>query len=257
MMIPMPMPAPIAMNTIVETPLREAEPLLADRREVDVVLDEHRQVEPVADHLERIEAALGHDVVGQRGDPAARLIHDPGRGDAERQRPPVNGAGLVDHLADHLEDLHADGAAAVLGGRPLQIADRLAEQVGRGDPDVASADVAADDEPRAGADHVRDRLASALAGAPAGRANESALLEPADRRRDRRLGKVRGRRDLRPGDRALAKDRLEHRLLAELPQQAQTRVGFGPTGRAITVSLGWDEALRLDSFTNSDGSHVA
>ncbi len=120
----------------------QAEPLLADRRQVDVVLDEHGQVEPVADHLERIEAALGHDVVGQRRDPAARLIDDPGRGDPERQRPAVDGAGLIDHLADHLEDLHPDGAAAVLGRRPLEIADRLAEQVGRGDPQVAAADVA-------------------------------------------------------------------------------------------------------------------
>ena len=41
------------------------------------------------------------------------------------------GAGPVDHLPDHLENLHPDGAAALDGGRLLQIANGLAEQVGR------------------------------------------------------------------------------------------------------------------------------
>ena len=158
----------------------QAEPLLADCREVHVVLDQYRQIEPVADCLERVESALGCDVVGQRRDSSAGLIDDPRRRDTERQRPTVHGAGFVDHLADHLEHLRADRAAAVPGGRLLQVADRLAEQVGCGDADVASADVAADHESGPRVDHVGNRLAPALAASPPGRADEAALLEPAD-----------------------------------------------------------------------------
>ena len=101
---------------------RQAEPLLADRREIHVVLDEHRQIETVADHLERIESALRCNVVGQGGDPSADLVHDPGRGDPERQRSSMHGAGLIDHLADHLKHLHPHGSAAVLCRGTLQVA---------------------------------------------------------------------------------------------------------------------------------------
>jgi hypothetical protein len=133
----------------------------------------------------------------------------------------VNGAGLVNDLADHLEDLYPDGSAAVLGRRPLEVAEWFSKQVGCGDPNVTSADVATDDEPRPGVDYVCDRLAPALASTPPGGANEPSLLEPADRGRNGRLREVGGRCDLRPGDRARAKDRFEYRLLTELPQEAQ------------------------------------
>ena len=146
---------------------RETEPLLADGRQVDVVLDEHTQVEPVAHDLERIEPATGSYVVRKRRYPAACLIHYPGHRDSQRQRPTVDGAGLFDHLADHLEDLHPDGSAAALGGPLLQIAERLAEQVCRSDPDVTPADVATDNKPRLRADDVCDRLAPPLSCAPA------------------------------------------------------------------------------------------
>ncbi|HLW95837.1 MAG TPA: hypothetical protein VKS25_10695 [Solirubrobacteraceae bacterium] len=95
--------------------------------------------------------------------------------------------GLVDHLADHFKQLHPDGAAAFLGGRLLDVADRLAEQIGGGDPDVAPTDVAADDEARLRTDDVCDRFAPTLAAAPAGRADEALAFEPADRGRDRGL----------------------------------------------------------------------
>ena len=104
--------------------------------------------------------------------------------------------------------------------------------VGRGNPDVAPADVGADDETGPGADHVRDRLAPALPGAPAGSADQPALLEAADGRRHRWLRQLGGRRDLGPGDRSLAEDRLEDRLLAELAEQAQARLRSGATGPA-------------------------
>src|SRR5436305_3095479 len=132
----------------------QTEPFLAHRGQIDVVLDEHGQVEPVADDLERIEPPLGGHVIGQRCHPAAGLIDNPGRGDTESQGPAVDGAGVVDDLADHLEDLRPDGSTAVLGGRLLQIANGLAEQIGRGNPDIASPDVATHDEPDSGADHV-------------------------------------------------------------------------------------------------------
>ena len=111
MMIPMPMPAPIAMNTIVDTPLARPNHFSPTAARLTLFSTKHGEVEPVADDLERIEAALGHDVVRQRGDPAARLVDDPRRGDPQRERPAVHGARLIDHLADHLEDLHPDGAA--------------------------------------------------------------------------------------------------------------------------------------------------
>ncbi len=200
----------------------QPEPLLAHGGEVDVVLDQHRQVKAVTDHFEGVEAALGNDVVGEGGDAPAALIDDARRGDPERQGTAVGGAGAIDHLADHLEHLDAHGAAAVLRRRVLEVADQLAEQVRGGDAHVAAADVAADHEPSPGADLVGHGLATPLTGAPAGRVHEAALLEPRDRGRDGRLRERGGGSDLRPGDRSLAEDRLQHRLLAEFAQEAQS-----------------------------------
>src|SRR5262249_52815739 len=66
--------------------------------------------------------------------------------------------------------------------------------------------------------------------------------EPLDDRRDGRLGDVRALGDLRPGDRALAKDRLEDRLLAELAQQVRAwALGRDGQGREVTYCNGLDQ----------------
>ena len=220
----------------------EPEPLLADRGEVDVVVDQHRQVEALADHLERVKAALRGDVVGQRRDPAA----DCGRSHPGAEIPSASGrpweppAWSITSLIIS-STCTPDRAAAVLGGRPLQIADRLAEQVRGGDPHVGAADVSAEHEPGAVGHDVGDGLAAAGPGRlPAARtspacssretAAETVGLESAG-----------GRRDLRSGDRPLAEDRLEHRLLAELAQHAQPRVrrARGPDPRPDPVTAFW------------------
>src|SRR5262249_21624696 len=128
----------------------------------------------------------------------------------------------------------------LLGCGSLQIADRLTEEVGRRHANIASSDVSTDDETRVGADHIGDRLAPALSGAGAGRVNEPLLHQAGDPGRTRRIREVGGRSDLRPGDRALAKDRLEHGLLAELPQQAEAQTGLatGRTGPPISTKAG-------------------
>src|SRR5262249_62070755 len=116
--------------------------------------------------------------------------------------------GLIDHLAGHLEELRRDRSAAVLRGRPLQIADRFAEQVGRSDASVAAPDVGTDDEADLRAHDVRDRLAPPPPTPPAGPPAEPPLLETPHRCRDRRLGEVCGPGDLRPRDRAPPTERL-------------------------------------------------
>ena len=170
----------------------EAEPLLAHGGEVDVVVDEHGEIEAVADHLEWVESAFRSDVVGERGDATAGLVDDARGGDAQRQRPAAIRTGLVHHLADHLQDLHAYGPGADLGRRALEIADRLAEQIRGGDPHVGAADVGADDETGAVGDDIGDRAAPALAGASAGGVDETGVLEPSHGGRHGRLGQTGG-----------------------------------------------------------------
>src|SRR5205085_9801742 len=108
--------------------------------------------------------------------------------------------------------------------RQMQTANRHAEDVRGARADVAAADVDANDEAGVVADHVRHWAAAPAPVLLADGVDHAALLEPADRRRDGRLRQPGGGRDLRPSDRALAEDGLEHRLLAELAEQAQTRV---------------------------------
>jgi hypothetical protein len=205
----------------------QAEPLLADGRQIDVVLNQDGHLKAVADDLDRVEPALGRDVVGERRDPPRALVDDPGGRNRQCQRTAVGGAGAVDDLGDHLQHLHPQGSVSGLCGRLLEVADRLAEQIGGRDAKVAATDVTADHEADLLADHVGHRATSALAGPAPGRPDQPALLEAPDRGRHGGLGQLGGRRDLRPGDRASAEDRLEHGLLPELAEQAEARlVGY-------------------------------
>ena len=223
MTIPMPTPAPIEITTKVETPPaspRHFSPTAAMLTSLSTRTGTLKRLSSVASESNSPVALTCH---AKRGHAPRLGIDDARRRDAHRQQVAVAAGQLAVDLAHGAGDLLLDRARAAARGLELQLAQRAAVDVDGRHAQARRADVDPHHEARGGIDRERQRRPAAPSRALARRLHELRLHQPLDHGRDRRLGDVGALGDLGPGDRPLAEDRLEDRLLAEFAEQVRAR----------------------------------